>query len=79
VEWVPVQSRMLTAVAYSEDWQQLYLKFRSSEVYCYRGVPGETVIGRKSLTIVAACLACTRPTSTPWSQSRRTIETDMRI
>ena len=39
MEWVPVESRMLAAVAYSPDWQQLYLRFRSGEVYCYRGVP----------------------------------------
>jgi hypothetical protein len=39
VDWVPVKSKMLTAVAYSRDWQQLYLKFHSGDVYCYRGVP----------------------------------------
>jgi hypothetical protein len=41
VKWVPVKSRMLTAVAYNRDWQHLYLKFRSGEVYCYRDVPIE--------------------------------------
>jgi len=41
VDWVPVKSKMLTAVAYNRDWQQLYLKFRSGDIYCYRGVPGE--------------------------------------
>jgi KTSC domain len=41
VAWVPVKSRMLIAVAYSQAWQQLYLKFRSGDVYCYRGVPCE--------------------------------------
>jgi hypothetical protein len=30
---------MLFAVAYSRDWQQLYLKFKSGDVYCYREVP----------------------------------------
>ncbi len=36
-----VKSRMLSAVAYNHDWQQLYLKFRGGDVYCYRGVPVE--------------------------------------
>ena len=39
MDWVVVQSKMLAAVAYDRDWQQLYLKFRSGEIYCYRGVP----------------------------------------
>jgi hypothetical protein len=39
VEWVPVKSKMLMAVAYNADWQQLYFKFRPGDVYCYRGVP----------------------------------------
>ncbi len=30
---------MLVAVAYSTEWRQLYLKFHSGDVYCYRGVP----------------------------------------
>jgi len=41
VKWVPVKSRMLTAIAYNHDWQQLYLKFRSGDIYCYRAVPLE--------------------------------------
>jgi hypothetical protein len=41
VNWVPVNSRMLAAVGYNHDWQQLYLKFRGSDIYCYRGVPVE--------------------------------------
>ena len=41
MEWVAVKSRMLVAVAYSSDWQQLYLKFRSGDIYCYREVPRE--------------------------------------
>jgi KTSC domain len=41
VKWVPVKWRMLAAVAYNRDWQQLYLEFRSGDVYCYRGVPVE--------------------------------------
>jgi hypothetical protein len=41
MEWVPLKSRMLAAASYSPDWQQLYLKFRSGDVYCYRGVPAE--------------------------------------
>jgi hypothetical protein len=38
VKWVPVKSSMLTAVAYNDDWQQLYLKFCDGDLYCYRGV-----------------------------------------
>lgn len=41
MKWVPVKSRMLTAIAYNHDWQQLYLKFRSGDIYCYRAVPLE--------------------------------------
>jgi hypothetical protein len=41
VNWVPVKSRMLLAVSYDHDWRQLYLKFRSGDIYCYRGVPIE--------------------------------------
>jgi hypothetical protein len=41
MEWVPVNSRMLSAVAYNSDWKQLYLEFRSGEIYCYGGVPAE--------------------------------------
>ena len=41
MNWVLVQSKMLAAVAYNRDWQQLYLKFRSGEIYCYKGVPVE--------------------------------------
>ena len=45
MNWVPVKSRMLAAVAYSADWQQLYLRFRSGDIYCYRGVPVERYRG----------------------------------
>ncbi len=41
MKWVAVKSKMLSAVAYNHDWQQLYLKFRSGDVYCYWGVPTE--------------------------------------
>jgi hypothetical protein len=41
VKWVPVKSRMLAAVAYNQQWRQLYLRFRKGEVYCYRQVPPE--------------------------------------
>jgi len=41
VKWTLVKSRMLAAVAYNHDWQQLYLKFRSGDIYCYREVPVE--------------------------------------
>jgi hypothetical protein len=30
---------MLAAVAYNDDWRQLYLRFRSGEIHCYRDVP----------------------------------------
>src|ERR1044071_6048367 len=30
---------MLSAVAYNGEWRQLYLKFRSGDIYCYRNVP----------------------------------------
>jgi len=45
MDWVPVKSRMLAVVAYSAEWRQLYLRFRSGEVYCYRGVPVERYEG----------------------------------
>ena len=45
MSWVPVKSKMLSAVAYNADWQQLYLKYRSGDVYCYRGVPAERYDG----------------------------------
>jgi hypothetical protein len=41
VKWTLVKSRMLAAVAYNRDWQQLYLKFRSGDIYCYQDVPVE--------------------------------------
>ena len=41
MRWVPVKSKMLAAVAYNGDWKQLYLRFRSGEIYCYQGVPVE--------------------------------------
>ena len=41
----PVKLRMLAAAAYNHDWQQLYLKYRSGDVYCYGGVPVEQYQG----------------------------------
>jgi hypothetical protein len=41
MKWVPVKSKMLTVVAYNNDWQHLYLRYRSGDIYCYRGVPSE--------------------------------------
>ena len=32
---------MSAAVAYNHYWQQLYLRFRSGDICCYRGVPLE--------------------------------------
>ena len=39
MNWVRVKSRMLAAVAYDPDWHQLFLEFRSGDIYCYRKVP----------------------------------------
>ena len=33
--WLPVESKMFTAVAYDADKQTLYLRFQSGEVYRY--------------------------------------------
>jgi KTSC domain len=34
--WIPLDSKMLTAVAYEADRQILYLRFRTGgDVYCY--------------------------------------------
>jgi hypothetical protein len=41
MEWVAVKSRMLSALAYDSDWQQLYLRYRGGDIYCYRDVPVE--------------------------------------
>jgi hypothetical protein len=41
VNWVRVKSKMLSAIAYDGDWRQLYLRFRSGDIYCCRDVPGE--------------------------------------
>lgn len=41
MEWVPLKSKMLAEASYNEVWQQLYLRFHSGDVYCYRGVPAE--------------------------------------
>jgi hypothetical protein len=30
---------MLAAAAYDHGWRQLYLEFRSGEIYCYRDMP----------------------------------------
>ena len=44
MKWVTVKSKILAAVAYNHDWQQLYLKFRSGDVYCYYfSLPGISV------------------------------------
>jgi hypothetical protein len=41
VIWAPVESKMLSAVAYSAQWHQPYLMYHSGDVYCYRGVPAK--------------------------------------
>lgn len=45
MNWVPVKSKMLAAVAYNDEWRQLYLRFHSGEIYCYRDVPAEEYRG----------------------------------
>ena len=45
MNWVGVKSKMLSAVAYDGDWRQLYLRFRSGDIYCYRDVPVERYDG----------------------------------
>jgi hypothetical protein len=39
VEWVPVESSVLAAVAYPRDEHLLFVEFRSGEIYCYFEVP----------------------------------------
>ena len=39
LNWVSVVSKALTAAAYDEDEQQLYLKFHSGKVYRYFEFP----------------------------------------
>ena len=41
MEWLPLESRMFTAVAYAAESQALWLRFRSGEVYRYFGFPRE--------------------------------------
>jgi hypothetical protein len=36
-----MESEVLAAVAYNQEWRQLYLRFRSGELYCYSQVPCE--------------------------------------
>ena len=39
MEWVPVESSVLEAVAYSLDDHELCLRFRSGDEYCYADFP----------------------------------------
>ena len=39
VEWVPLESSVFTAIAYRAGAQQLYLRFREGNVYCYFACP----------------------------------------
>lgn len=39
--WIPVESRMFTAVAYAAETRILYLRFRSGVVYRYFEFPPE--------------------------------------
>jgi hypothetical protein len=41
VDWVPLDSSVLTSVAYLPDQRMLYLRFRSGELYCYSDFPPE--------------------------------------
>ena len=40
VEWVPLESRVFSAVAYRAGAQQLYLRFQEGNVYRYFSCPG---------------------------------------
>jgi len=40
MEWVPLESGVFTAVAYRAGAQQLYLRFREGNIYCYFACPG---------------------------------------
>jgi hypothetical protein len=39
VDWVPLESKLLTAVAYAAETQILYLRFHSGDVYRYFDFP----------------------------------------
>ena len=40
MNWLPLESEMLTSVAYDEEQQMLQLRFRGTgDVYCYFEVP----------------------------------------
>jgi len=39
VNGLRVESKMLAAIAYNDDWHHLFLEFRSGDIYCYRNVP----------------------------------------
>jgi len=39
MNWTPLESSVLTAVAYSHDDRSLYLEFRSGAIYCYFDFP----------------------------------------
>jgi hypothetical protein len=41
VHWVPLESKLLTAVAFAAEAQILYLRFHSGDVYCYLDFPPE--------------------------------------
>ena len=39
--WMEVESSVLSAVAYPQNEDLLFVEFRSKEIYCYREVPPE--------------------------------------
>lgn len=41
VDWVPLESKLLTAAAYAAEAQILYLRFQSGDVYRYFDFPPE--------------------------------------
>ena len=41
VDWLPLESQLLTAVAYAAETRVLYLRFRSGDVYRYFDLPPE--------------------------------------
>jgi hypothetical protein len=41
MNWLPVESKLLTSVAYDPENSTLYLRFRSGDVYRYFAFPPE--------------------------------------
>ena len=41
MDWLPIDSKMLSSLAYNAEKQILHLRFRTGEVYRYFDFPGE--------------------------------------